>query len=73
MPELPEVENMVLALQACQYQKIEKVYSSYKKLRKPIQSNLAELLENFTITSIFRKAKYLIFNLSSNYSIIAHA
>lgn len=73
MPELPEVENMVLALQACQHQKIKKVYSSYKKLRKPIQSNLAELLENFTITSIFRKAKYLIFNLSSNYSIIAHA
>ena len=73
MPELPEVENMVLALQACQHQKIEKVYSSYKKLRKPIQSNLTELLENCTITSIFRKAKYLIFNLSNNYSIIAHA
>lgn len=73
MPELPEVENMVLTLKKCQNQKIEKVYSSYKKLRKPIQQNLVELLVNTTITSIFRKAKYLIFTLSNNYSIVAHA
>lgn len=73
MPELPEVENMVLALRACQNQKIKKVYSSYKKLRKPIQTNLEELIVNSTITNVFRKAKYLIFQLSNNHSIIAHA
>ncbi len=71
MPELPEVETIRLGLQNLVGKKIIEVFSSAKKLR--IISTLdLQTLENATITSIERRARYLIINLNNKKSLVIH-
>ena len=71
MPELPEVENTKISLFPAVGSKIVKIYTSGKKLRKEIPQNISEL-QNSTIVDVQRKAKYLLFHLSNNKTIISH-
>ncbi len=71
MPELPEVETIRLGLQNLVGKKIKKVFSSEKKLRIDSKLNLKELEES-TIKSIERRARYLILNLEDQKSLVIH-
>ncbi|MCL2567483.1 MAG: bifunctional DNA-formamidopyrimidine glycosylase/DNA-(apurinic or apyrimidinic site) lyase [Alphaproteobacteria bacterium] len=71
MPELPEVENTRLSLLPLKDSKIVSVYSDGKKLRQEIPKNLNKVV-NSTVLDIKRKAKYLLFHLSNQKTIIAH-
>lgn len=71
MPELPEVENTKLSLLPIKESKIVDIYTSGKKLRKEIPTNISEI-KNSIIVDIQRKAKYLLFHLSNNKTIISH-
>lgn len=71
MPELPEVETVCIALNKqiinC---RIKKIIIRQPQLRWPIDPNLTEILPNKMITSINRRAKYLLINLEIGYLII---
>ncbi|MDR0483876.1 MAG: bifunctional DNA-formamidopyrimidine glycosylase/DNA-(apurinic or apyrimidinic site) lyase [Alphaproteobacteria bacterium] len=71
MPELPEVENTKISLLPLKDNKIIDVYTSNKKLRQDIPTNLSEII-NTTVIDIQRKAKYLLFHLSNQKTIISH-
>ncbi len=71
MPELPEVENTKLSLLPIKGKQIVGVFTSSKKLRKNIPENILEV-KNSIIINIKRKAKYLIFDLDCNKTIISH-
>jgi formamidopyrimidine-DNA glycosylase len=73
MPELPEVEIIKTALEKFLIgQKILKVEVKQNKFRIKTPDNFADTITNCKILSIKRRAKYLIINLSNNYSIINH-
>ena len=72
MPELPEVETTLRGiLPHIQNQKINKVTVRHYGLRWPILSDIQTKLKNKKVTSIERRAKYLIFKLDSG-NIILH-
>jgi len=61
MPELPEVETiMTLVKQRVENKKIKKTKVLNPKLRWPIDSKKVKGLNNKTISSVFRRGKYLI-------------
>ena len=73
MPELPEVQSVVNGLQCVVGQKIHQV----NILRaRPLQNmgidEFCNVLENQTITSIVRRAKYLLFELSAQNIMAVH-
>lgn len=73
MPELPEVETVRRGLApyvegAC----IEAVTLNRKDLRFPFPSGLAKALTGQTIESVGRRAKYLLFRLSSGKTLLSH-
>ena len=73
MPELPEVQTVVNGIKS----KITKLkilrFKKYiSKLRYPIQKNLSSKVESSTVTTVFRRAKYIIINLSNNRSLVIH-
>ena len=72
MPELPEVETICQGLRPHVKQRtIIKVVVRNSRLRWPIVNKLPALLKNQHITTIDRRAKYLLFNLDSG-TLIVH-
>ena len=73
MPELPEVETVRTGLsQSITGARIAHVTVRRQGLRIPFPKNLAKTLEKKTISSIGRRAKYLLFYMDSDDVIIAH-
>ena len=73
MPELPEVETTKKELKSLIINKfIDKVLIYTKFLRIPLEEAKLKKLEGKKITSITRKAKYIIIKLNNFYSIIIH-
>mgnify|MGYP000376092273 CR=1 FL=1 len=71
MPELPEVETICLGLQNIVKNQVRKVFLSDKKLRINSTIDLTKL-EKSTITSITRRARYLIINFDDKKSLVIH-
>lgn len=73
MPELPEVENVRLTLiPVLEGARIEKVSVRRPDLRFPFPERFAERLRGQTISSIGRRAKYLLWHLGSGETLIVH-
>ena len=73
MPELPEVETVRRGLEPwIDGATIEKVTLHRADLRFPFPSNLAEAIEGATITSVGRRAKYLLLGLSNGKTLLSH-
>ncbi len=73
MPELPEVETVRRGLApAMEGARIDKVELHRRDLRWPFQKDFAARLTGKTVTSLGRRAKYLLFDLSSGDVLVAH-
>ncbi len=73
MPELPEVQTVVNGIKSkIKNHKILKLKKYISKLRYPIQKDLSSKVENCEVITVFRRAKYIIINLSNNKSLIIH-
>lgn len=73
MPELPEVETVKRGLEnVLKGAKISSVTLKRSGLRVPFPPGFAKSLKGRTITSITRRAKYLIFHLDSPQVLIVH-
>ena len=73
MPELPEVQTVVNGIKSkINKHKILRFKKYISKLRYPIQKNLSLKVESSTVTTVFRRAKYIIINLSNNRSLVIH-
>lgn len=71
MPELPEVETVMRGLKPrLEGVTIKDVVVRQDRLRWPIQRHLAQYLENQTIASLSRRAKYLLLSMQSGTLII---
>ncbi len=71
MPELPEVETTIRALQKIKNKKIIKIVINTKKLRFSIPKHI-KFINNIKISNIRRIAKYIIIDLNNNNSLIFH-
>lgn len=72
MPELPEVETTVRGIRSfIENQIIEKVTVRHSKLRWPIEKNIQMILKNTVISSVTRRAKYILINTKKG-TIIIH-
>lgn len=73
MPELPEVETVRRGLEPwVQGARIDKVTLNRKDLRFPFPNGMAKKLEGATIDSLGRRAKYLLFRMSSGHTMLSH-
>ncbi len=72
MPELPEVQTTVNGLQIIIKQYIISIRVNTTKLRYLIPKNITKLANNRKILKIYRIAKYIIFNLSGDISLVFH-
>lgn len=73
MPELPEVETVRRGLEPwIDGALIEKVTLNRENLRFPFPDNLAAAVEGATITSVGRRAKYLLLGLSNGKTVLSH-
>lgn len=73
MPELPEVETVRRGLAAVmEGRPISNVLVRRRDLRRPVPPKFAETLTGRTVTTIDRRAKYLLFNLDDGGVVIAH-
>jgi formamidopyrimidine-DNA glycosylase len=73
MPELPEVETVRRGLAPyLEGARIDKVTLNRKDLRFPFPRGFAKALEGQTITSVGRRAKYLLFRLSNGKTWLGH-
>ena len=73
MPELPEVQTVVNGIKSkINKHKILRFKKYIRKLRYPIQKNLSSKVESSTVTTVIRRAKYIIINLSNNRSLVIH-
>ena len=73
MPELPEVQTVVNGIKSkINKHKILRFKKYTSKLRYPIQKNLSSKIESSTVITVFRRAKYIIINLSNNRSLVIH-
>jgi formamidopyrimidine-DNA glycosylase len=73
MPELPEVQTVVNGIKSkINKHKILQFKKYISKLRYPIQKNLSSEVESSTVTTVYRRAKYIIINLSNNRSLVIH-
>ena len=71
MPELPEVETTVRALKPkLEKSRIKSFELRNKNLRWPVPSNLSKILISKNISSLSRRAKYLIVDLGSEHLLI---
>ena len=71
MPELPEVETTVRALKPkLEKSQIKTFELRNKNLRWPVSSKLSKILISKRVSSLSRRAKYLIINLDSEYLLI---
>jgi formamidopyrimidine-DNA glycosylase len=73
MPELPEVETVRQGLAPyVTGARIEKVVLKRKDLRFPFPTGLAQKLDGTVIERLDRRAKYLLFRLSSGLTLLSH-
>jgi len=73
VPELPEVETVRRGLAPyLEGARIDKVTLNRKDLRFPFPKGFAKALEGQTIVSVGRRAKYLLFRLSSGETWLGH-
>ena len=72
MPELPEVQTTVSGLQLITNKYITSITINTIKLRYLIPKNITKLANNRKILKIYRIAKYIIFELSGDVSLIFH-
>jgi len=72
MPELPEVQTTVNGLQSLINKEITNIELYSIKLRYLIPKKIKKITKNNKILQIYRIGKYIILNLSNNYSIIFH-
>jgi formamidopyrimidine-DNA glycosylase len=73
MPELPEVETVRLGLQpAMEGFRIDRAVARRENLRFPLQTDFAARLTGQTVTSLGRRAKYLLADLSSGDVLLMH-
>ena len=73
MPELPEVQTVVNGIKSkINKHKILRFKKYISKLRYPIQKNLSSEVESSIVTTVYRRAKYIIINLSNNRSLVIH-
>jgi formamidopyrimidine-DNA glycosylase len=73
MPELPEVETVRRGLQpAMEGARIDRVEVRRKDLRFPFQPDFAARLDGQVITSLGRRAKYLLADLASGDVLLMH-
>ena len=72
MPELPEVETTIKGLCQIKHLKILKVFIHTKQLRFKIPLTIKKKLLNSKISNIKRIAKYIVFELDNNFSLIIH-
>lgn len=73
MPELPEVETVCRGLRpALLEHKITRVQQNRPNLRIPFPANMPGRLEGVTVNRLYRRAKYIVADLSSGESLILH-
>ncbi len=73
MPELPEVETVRRGLApAMERARIDKIEVRHRGLRWPIAKDFEKRLQGQTVTSVGRRAKYLIVDLSSGDVLVMH-
>ena len=72
MPELPEVQTTVNGLQIIIKQYIISIRINTTKLRYLIPKNITKLANNRKVLKIYRIAKYIIFELSDDMTLILH-
>ena len=72
MPELPEVETTIRGLQSIVNSTIQNIKIYTLKLRFDIPKNILKIQRNIKIKSINRKGKYILLNLSNNFTIVIH-
>jgi len=73
MPELPEVEVVKQSLQKIVISKrILKVKVNNRNLRFKINKNFTKIVKNKNIINLYRRAKYLIFELENKNFILIH-
>jgi formamidopyrimidine-DNA glycosylase len=73
VPELPEVETVRRGLEPwLSGARIETVELKRKDLRFPFPKGMAKALEGKTIEGVGRRAKYLLFRLSSGQTLLSH-
>lgn len=73
MPELPEVETVRRGLATVmEGRPISNVLVRRRDLRRPVPEAFEESLTGRTVTTIARRAKYLLFNLDDGCVVIAH-
>ena len=70
MPELPEVETSVRGISSLSGKKIQQIKIHIPKLRWPIKENDFLDLEDRKIVSIYRRAKYIIFNCEEKFLVL---
>ena len=70
MPELPEVETSVRGISSLSGEKIKQIKVHIPKLRWPIKENDFLDLEDRKIVSIYRRAKYIIFNCEEKFLVL---
>ncbi|MEH6728328.1 MAG: bifunctional DNA-formamidopyrimidine glycosylase/DNA-(apurinic or apyrimidinic site) lyase [Hyphomicrobiales bacterium] len=73
MPELPEVETVRRGLQpVLEHKSMKRLEQRRPNLRFPFPENFAARVEGQTITSLGRRAKYLLADLSSGDVLVMH-
>ena len=73
MPELPEIETIKTGLRETIFGKqILTAKVIRRDLRFPVPKNLEEIVRKLKILDVERRSKYLIFELSGNFSLIFH-
>ena len=72
MPELPEVQTTVNGLQLIIKYHITGIKINTTKLRYLIPKNITKIAKNRKIFKIYRIAKYIVFELGGNISLIFH-
>ena len=73
MPELPEVQTTVIGLQIVVNKSILKIRINTSKLRYLVPNEIRKIVnKKLKIIKIYRIAKFIIINLSSNISLIFH-
>ena len=70
MPELPEVETSVRGISSLIGEKIQQIKIHILKLRWPIKENDFLNHEDRKIVSIYRRAKYIIFNCEEKFLVL---
>ena len=67
MPELPEVETSVQAIQEFAGQNIESIKINNPNLRWKLDSLAFSKIKKQRVKTIYRRAKYILFKLEKNF------